>query len=77
MIKKCKVIINNEAVTVIRFGNIEVQIPSIHKKADYVNVLYENGKYKIVDEDYKDNLTNKNCNTKKDNKKTTAVNESK
>ncbi len=76
MIKKCKVIINNEAVTVIRFGNIEVQIPSIHKKADYVNVLYENGKYKIVDGDYKDNLT-KNCNAKKDNKKTTAVNESK
>ena len=77
MIKKCKVIINNEAVTVIRFGNIEVQIPSIHKKADYVNVLYENGKYKIVDADYKDNLINKNCNTKKDNKKTTVVDESK
>ena len=77
MIKRCKVIINNEAVTVIRFDNIEVQIPSIHKKADYVNVLYENGKYKMVDEDCKDNVINKNYNTKKDNKKTTVVDESK
>ena len=77
MIKKCKVIINNEAVTVVRFDNIEVQIPSIHKKADYVNVLYENGKYKIVDTNYEDNVITKNYNTKKDNKKTTAVDESK
>ena len=52
MLKKCKVILNNQYVTVFDFGGIEVQIPSIHRKADTVNVLFENGKYMIVDDNY-------------------------
>ena len=52
MVKKCEVILNNEAVTAVRFDNVEVQFPSIHKGAEYVNVLYDCGKYKIVGADY-------------------------
>ena len=52
MLKKCKVILNNQYVTVFDFGGIEVQIPSIHRKVDTVNVLFENGKYMIVDDNY-------------------------
>lgn len=48
----CKVILNNQYVTVFDFGGIEVQVPSIHRKADMVNVLFENGRYMIVDDNY-------------------------
>ena len=52
MLEKCKVVLNNQYVTVIIFGGKEIQIPSIHRKADFVNVLFENGKYMIVDDNY-------------------------
>ena len=48
----CKVILNNQYVTVVNFGGIEIQFPSIHRKANEVNVLFENGKYMIVDDNY-------------------------
>ena len=49
MIKECPVIINNDAVTVVRFGDTDVQLSSIMKDTKTVNVKYENGKYSIVD----------------------------
>ena len=49
MIKECPVILNNEAVTVVKFGDTEVQFSSIMKDEKTVNVKYENGKYSIVD----------------------------
>lgn len=52
MVKDCKVILNNEAVTVARFGDIDIQFPSIHRKAKQVRVLFKNGKYKIVNDDF-------------------------
>lgn len=55
MVKKCEVLINNEAVTVIKFGGHEVQIPAIKKDVKFVNVLFENGKYIVVGDDYKEN----------------------
>lgn len=64
MTKECNVIINNDAVTVILFDDIEVQFPSIHAKAKKVFVKYEDGKYSIVDK-----LSDDNTITKKKNKK--------
>lgn len=54
MIKNCKVLINNEAVTVIDFDGTEVQIPAIKKKVNTVRVLKENDKYTVVNDDYKE-----------------------
>jgi len=84
MIKECKVILNNEAVTVIQFGDIEVQFPSIRKNDKTVFVKYEDGNYSIVDkppiieqpvQTDKDNTAVKPAKTKKKrNKKTTNEN---
>ena len=52
MIKDCIVKLNNDAVTVVAFGDIEIQFPSIHRKANHVRVLYTDGKYSIVSDDY-------------------------
>ena len=49
MIKECKVILNNDAITVVRFDDTDVQFSSIAKDAKTVNVKYDNGKYSIVD----------------------------
>lgn len=49
MVKECQVILNNDAVTVAKFGEIIIQFPSIKKDADTVFVKYEDGKYTIVD----------------------------
>ena len=51
MIKECKVLLNNEAVTVIRYGDIDVQIPAIHRKADIVKVK-DDGFYTVVPDNY-------------------------
>lgn len=48
MIKECPVIENNDAVTVVRFGDTDVQFSSIAKDAKTVKVKYDNGKYSIV-----------------------------
>lgn len=52
MVKDCIVKLNNDAVTVVAFGNIEIQFPSIHRKANHVRVLYVDRKYSIVSDDY-------------------------
>ena len=52
MVKECLVKLNNEAVTVIDYEGTQVQIPSIHRKAISVKVIYEKGKYIVVDDDY-------------------------
>lgn len=54
MLKKCLVLINNPAVTVVKFDDKEVQLPSIHREASFVNVLFENGKYTVVADDYRE-----------------------
>ena len=60
MVKECKVLINNEEVTVVKFGDIEVQFPSIKKNCSSVFVNFENGKYSIVDKP----IENKNSENK-------------
>jgi len=52
MTKKCRVLINNDLVTVFKYDDIEVQVPSIGKEADFVNVVKENDRYKVVDDNY-------------------------
>lgn len=53
MTRKCRVLLNNSAVTVFKFDNVTVQAPSINRDAEYVNVLFdENHFYTIVDDDY-------------------------
>lgn len=53
MVKECSVILNNEAVTVVKYDGKDIQFPSIHKDAKKIFVNYENGKYSIVDENFK------------------------
>ena len=48
MIKNCKIVSSNDCTTVVRFGDIEVQLPSIGRNVGYVNVEYANGKYRVV-----------------------------
>lgn len=53
MILKCKVEINNDLVTVVDYNGNLVQIPSIHNKdADFVNVWFDDGHYKVVADDF-------------------------
>jgi len=54
MVKKCKVILNNAAVSVVLFDGKEVQIPSIKSNKSAVFVEFDNGKYRIVTEPKKD-----------------------
>ena len=78
MVQECAVILNNSEVTVARFGNIEVQFPSIHKKAQTVFVKYEDGNYFIVEKPVEEKIDIKEkpvkSETKKRNKKTTNEN---
>ena len=49
MIKKCPIVINNSALTVVDFDGELVQFQSIRNiNAKSVNVLFEDGKYSIV-----------------------------
>jgi len=52
MVKKCKVILNNDAVTVFQFDGIDIQVPSINRSAVTVNVKYDKGTYTVVPDDY-------------------------
>ena len=54
--KDCRVLINNEAVTVIDYDGKKVQLPSIHREAKTVKVISQNGKYTVVDENYKETI---------------------
>ena len=50
MVKDCKVLLNNDAVTVVRFDGKDIQLPPIGRKANSVSVKYENGRYEVMDE---------------------------
>lgn len=51
MVKECKVTINNDHVTVVKYDDGEyVQLPSIKKKADTIMVKFHNGAYIVVDD---------------------------
>lgn len=52
MIKNCRVILNNKYSTVVDFDGTLVQLPTINRDASFVRVLYKDGKYKAVKDDY-------------------------
>lgn len=52
MIKSCRVMLNNECVTVVDFEGIDVQLPAIGRKANQIKVKYQDGKYTVVPDDY-------------------------
>ena len=70
MVKRCNVILNNNAVTVINYDGNEVQIPSIQRNAKAVNVILKDGKYIVVDDDYVE-IKEAAKNNKKSQKKAT------
>lgn len=70
MTKECKVILNNSAVTVVKFGEIEVQLPPIQRDAKNVFVKFENDRYAVVDK-----LDEPEVQTKKKSKKTIVEND--
>ena len=71
MVKECLVMLNNEVVTVARYGNTDIQFPSIHRDAKTVFVNCEDGKYSIVDKNYKSKSAEKSNRKKSTEKKTT------
>ncbi len=76
MVKNCRVLINNEAVTVIEYDGVLVQIPAIHREARYVNVILQNGRYIVVDDDYKEPVASVTEKPKKKANKKTTIDES-
>lgn len=48
MIKECKVILCNQAVTVVLFDGVEVQLPSVKQVTSTAYVKLENDNYTIV-----------------------------
>lgn len=70
MTKECKVILNNSAVTVVKFGEIEVQLPPIQRNDKKVFVKFENDRYAVVDK-----LDEPEVQTKKKSKKTIVEND--
>jgi hypothetical protein len=77
MVKECLVILNNDLVTVARFDDKDIQFPSVRKDVKKVFVNYENGRYSIVDENFKSESAQKAKTTKKKSaaKKTTVKQE--
>lgn len=72
MIKECSVVLNNEAVTVVKFDGKDIQLPAIKREAKKVSVNYENGKYSIVNKDEKTEDADKNKKKTGAIKKTTV-----
>ena len=68
MIKTCRIISNNAATTVFDFDGIEVQVPSIGRQAYAVKVKFENGKYEVVPDDYKEKNVKKTTEHKESKK---------
>lgn len=76
MVKECKVLINNDIVTVVKYDdNTSIQFPSIHTKEKTVFINYENGKYSIVDKDFKPKNSKKQVSKKKSSEKKTTIEE--
>ena len=49
MIKECLVTLENGVVTVVKYGDTLVQLPSVHAKTETIFVEYKDGKYTVVD----------------------------
>ncbi len=75
MVKNCRILINNDAVTVVDFDGVEVQLPSIQREARFVKVCATNGVYSVVDDSYIEPVMEVTEKPKKKANKKTTVNE--
>lgn len=50
MIKECRVVLNNDLVTVVLYDDVYVQLPSIHKNSQTVYIDNQWGFYSVVDD---------------------------
>ena len=57
MTKECKVIMSNDLVTVVKYGESEIQLPYSSITNKTVNVKYENGTYSIVEDSDEENVS--------------------
>lgn len=64
MIKECQVILNNESVSVVKFGDTEVQLPPIGKDVKTVKIECEDGRYSIVKDEAVVKMKKKTWTTK-------------
>ena len=77
MIKKCKVLLNNDAVSVVEFDGKKIQIPPIGEDKKEVAVLLKDGKYKVVDDNYTEATFTVKKEFQNTEKKTTIKNDEK
>lgn len=49
MVRDCRVLLNNEAVTVVDFDGTKVQFPAIKNADKTIKVKFANGEYSVVD----------------------------
>jgi len=73
MVKICRVLLNNDVATVIEFDGAEIQLSPIHRNTEYVRVQFKDDIYRIVDNDFKEEIAAPKKSNKKveSNKKTT------
>ncbi|MBQ2176869.1 MAG: hypothetical protein II453_18065 [Alphaproteobacteria bacterium] len=73
MVKICRVLLNNDVATVIEFDGAEIQLSPIHRNTEYVRVQLKDGIYRIVDNNFKEEIAAPEKSNKKveSNKKTT------
>ena len=76
MVKNCRILINNDAVTVVDFDGVEVQLPSIQREARFVKVCETNGIYSVVEDSYIEPVMEVTEKPKKKFYKKTTVDES-
>lgn len=66
IVNKCPILLKNSAVIVVRFNNIDVQLPYYDTKDTYAYVLFDNKTYCIVtEEEYMNYLTSQMSKNKK------------
>ena len=54
MIKECKILKSNEYMTVVKFGDKDIQLPHTEVASGTIFVAFEKGKYFVVDSKYRD-----------------------
>lgn len=56
MVKECPILMLNSELMVVKFGDIDVQLPSIKRKAKTVKVECKDGRYTVVSDDVKEDI---------------------
>lgn len=73
---KCKVLLNNDAVTVIDYDGKKVQMPSIKCNKSIVNVVRDGDRFTVVPDDYIETVVKQPSKKKKKTTKNVEKSES-